>query len=118
MAHLEFIAALQGRREIDITVTGRKSGKAVSLPVWFVQEGEMLYLLPAKGTDTQWYKNLCKIPSIRLDARGKSLNTNAIPSTEKASVHEVVKKFQDKYGARTVNNLYSGLNAAVEVSLK
>jgi hypothetical protein len=24
-------------------------------PVWFVFEGEKLYLLPVQGSDTQWY---------------------------------------------------------------
>jgi hypothetical protein len=45
-------------RQIKISVTGRKSGRAISIPVWFVLEGEKLYLLPVQGSDTQWYKNL------------------------------------------------------------
>ena len=42
--------ALQDRlsryREIKITVTGRKSGRAISIPVWFVLENDNLYLVP------------------------------------------------------------------------
>ena len=45
-------------RQTKISVTGRKSGRAISIPVWFVLEGEKLYLLPVQGSDTQWYKNL------------------------------------------------------------
>jgi hypothetical protein len=30
-------------REINLSVTGRKSGKTISMPVWFVLEGEKLY---------------------------------------------------------------------------
>ena len=41
-------------REIKISVTGRKSGRAISRPVWFVLEGDKLYLLPVQGSDTQW----------------------------------------------------------------
>ena len=33
-------------REINITVTGRKSGRTISIPVWFVGESDKLYLLP------------------------------------------------------------------------
>jgi deazaflavin-dependent oxidoreductase (nitroreductase family) len=113
----DFSNTLQGVREIEITVTGRKSGQPISLPVWFVQEGEKLYLLPAKGLETEWYKNLGELPTIRLVARGKTLTANATPITDEASVRDVVKKFQDKYGAGTVNSLYSGLDAAVEVPL-
>ena len=44
--------------EIEITVIGRKSGKPITNPVWFVLEGDTLYLLPLQGSDTQWYKNV------------------------------------------------------------
>jgi deazaflavin-dependent oxidoreductase (nitroreductase family) len=55
--------------EINITVTGRKSGRTISIPVWFVFDEDNLYLLPVQGSDTQWYKNVLKNPSIRIDAR-------------------------------------------------
>ncbi len=45
-------------RQIKLNVTGRKSGKAISMPVWFVLEGDTLYLLLVLGSDTQWYKNV------------------------------------------------------------
>jgi hypothetical protein len=38
---------------IKIIVIGRKSGRTISIPVWFVLEGEKLYLLPVQGSDTQ-----------------------------------------------------------------
>ena len=57
-------------RQIKLSVTGRKSGKMISMPVWFVLEREKLYLLPVRGSDTQWYRNVLKNPSIRIDARG------------------------------------------------
>jgi hypothetical protein len=36
-------------REIKITVIGRKSGHKISIPVWFVLEGEKLYLYACQG---------------------------------------------------------------------
>ena len=57
-------------RQIKISIIGRKSGQTISIPVWFVLEGEKLYLLPVQASDTQWYKNVLKNPSIRIDARG------------------------------------------------
>jgi hypothetical protein len=33
-------------RQIGIGVIGRKSGKTISIPVWFVLERDKLYLLP------------------------------------------------------------------------
>ena len=52
-------------RQIKISVIGRKSGRTISIPVWFVLEGEKLYLLPVHGSDTQWYKNVLQNPLIR-----------------------------------------------------
>lgn len=60
-------------RQIKITVIGRKSGKEISVPVWFVLEGEQLYLLPVQGSDTQWFKNVRKDPRIRIDARDEGV---------------------------------------------
>ncbi len=37
-------------RQTKISVIGRKSGKTISIPVWFVLEGEKLYLLPCRAT--------------------------------------------------------------------
>ena len=62
-------------REIKISVIGRNSGRTISIPVWFVLDGEKLYLLPAYGSDTQWYKNALKNPSIRIDAGGAEAMT-------------------------------------------
>ena len=39
--------------EIKISVTGRKSGRTISNPVWFVSDDKNIYLLPVKGSDTQ-----------------------------------------------------------------
>jgi deazaflavin-dependent oxidoreductase (nitroreductase family) len=118
MAHTNFSSAVQNSNEIEITVTGRTSGRSLSYPVWFVLEGEKLSLLPVKGSDTDWYKNVRKTPTIRLAARGKTFTTSARLLTDEAKVGEVVKKFRDKYSAGTVNTLYSRLDAAVEVPLK
>jgi hypothetical protein len=58
-------------RQIKLSVKGRKSGKTISMPVWFVLESEKLYFLPVQGSDTQWYRNVLKSPQIRIDARGE-----------------------------------------------
>jgi hypothetical protein len=39
MAPAELEGALQTASEIELTVTGRRSGRDISNPVWFVQEG-------------------------------------------------------------------------------
>jgi deazaflavin-dependent oxidoreductase (nitroreductase family) len=100
-------------REINITVTGRKSGRAISIPVWFVLEDDKLYLLPVQGSDTQWYKNVLKNPRIRIDARGAEAEFQAIPITDAKQVSSVVEKFRAKYGTSDVKKYYSKFDVAV-----
>ena len=65
--------------EITITVTGRKSGRTISNPVWFALDGDKLYLLPVHGSDTEWYKNVLKNPVIRINAGGAVGEFRAAP---------------------------------------
>jgi deazaflavin-dependent oxidoreductase (nitroreductase family) len=117
MARTDFRTVLQSASEIEITVTGRRSGRSLSYPVWFALEGDKLYLLPVKGSDTDWYKNLRKTPTIRLEARGKMVTTSARFLTDEAQIGKVLEKFRDKYG-RNVKSYYPKLDVAVEVPLE
>jgi deazaflavin-dependent oxidoreductase (nitroreductase family) len=116
MTQADFRTALQGANEIEITVTGRTSGRSLSYPVWFALDGDKLYLLPVRGSDTDWYKNLRKTPTIRLAVRGKTLTTSARLLTDQAQIGKVLEKFRDKYG-RNVESYYPKLDVAFEVPL-
>ncbi len=111
-----FSHCLQGAKEIEITVTGRTSGRSLSYPVWFALDGDKLYLIPVRGSDTDWYKNVRKTPTIRLGARGKTFTTSARLLTDEAQIGKVLEKFRDKYG-RNVQSYYPKLDVAVEVPL-
>lgn len=117
MANKDFETALKNTREINITVIGRKSGRAISIPVWFTQEGDKLYLLPARGSRTEWYKNLKNNPTIQLTARGKQISTRASQLTEAPRVQTIIDEFRNRYGAGQVNSLYKVLDVVVEVPL-
>jgi len=104
-------------REIKISVIGRKSGRTISNPVWFVLEGEKLYLLPVQGSNTQWYKNVLKNPQIGIDARGVEEQFQSLPLTDAKAVKLVVDKFRDKYGAEDVKKYYSKFDVAAAVQL-
>jgi deazaflavin-dependent oxidoreductase (nitroreductase family) len=100
-------------REINISVIGRKSGRTISNPVWFVLDEDRLYLLPVQGSDTQWYKNVLKNPSIRIDARGAEAEVKVVSITDATQVSSVVEKFRHKYGASDVRRYYSKFDVAV-----
>jgi deazaflavin-dependent oxidoreductase (nitroreductase family) len=102
--------------EVEITVTGRRSGQDRSLLVWFVQEDDRLYLLPLKGTETEWYRNVLKTPTIRLASGGAEATATPTPLTDPAEVSAVVAKFRTKHGD-DVARYYEKFDAAVEVPL-
>jgi hypothetical protein len=112
-----FKRALDSTRELDITVTGRKSGRKITTPVWFICEGGTLYLLPVKGSDSQWYKNVASTPTMDLAAHGSKLTVKPKRITDSNKVTEIVSKFRDKYGAADVKKYYSKFDIALEISM-
>ncbi len=74
-------------------------------------------LLPVQGSGTQWYKNVLKRPSIRVDARGVGAEFRATPVTDAKAVKSVVEKLREKYGAKDVKKYYSKFDVAVMVQL-
>ena len=108
---------LSQANEINITVTGRKSGRAITNPVWFVVEDDSLYLLPVKGSETQWYKNVLKNRTLGIEARGAKAELKVVPVTDPAQVSSVIKKFREKYGAGDVKKYYSKFDVAVVAHL-
>jgi len=99
--------------ELNLTVTGRKSGRPFTIPVWFVLEDGRLYLLPVHGSDTQWYKNALANPSVHIEAKDVSAEFQATAITDPAEVLSVVQKFRAKYGSNNVKKYYSKIDVAV-----
>jgi len=110
-------ARLARYRQIKISVIGRKSGRTISIPVWFVLEGDKLYLLPVQGSETRWYQHVLHNPWIRIEARGEEAEFRAVPVTGAEAVSSVVEKFREKYGPKDVENYYSKFDVAVVVEL-
>lgn len=104
-------------REIKISVTGRRSGRTISVRVWFVLDDKKLYLLPATGSDTQWYKNTLKKPSIRIDAGGAGDEFKVAAVTDAKLVSAVIELFRAKYGNSGIK-LYKKLDVAVVARIR
>lgn len=117
MAAEELKGALRETNEVELTVTGRKSGRESSRPLWFVEDGDRLLLLPVSGSDSDWYRNAVKTPSIRLAVDGAELEATARPVEDPAALADVLEKFGEKYGADRVAEYYPKQDAALEVPL-
>ena len=108
---------LEVSQEVKLTVTGRKTGREITVTLWFVQESDRLYLLPVNGTDSAWFKNVLDNRVVRLAAEGTEITARAKPVTDPAVVGQVVAMFRAKYGSENVDRFYPKRNAAVEVLL-
>ena len=117
MANEQFIQALQASQEIELTVTGRKSGREITYSVWFVQEGDRLYLVPVNGSDSDWFRNVLRSWRSAWPLGVRRSTASAKPITDPAAVGQVVDKFRVKYGIGNVKRYYPKKNVAVEVPL-
>jgi len=104
--------------EIDLTVRGRKSDQDISRPVWFVHEDDKLYLLPVMGSDTNWYRNVLKNPTVKISAQGQELRGKTKTITNDNKVKEIIQKFRSKYGNSDVQKYYSKFDVGIEFALK
>jgi hypothetical protein len=98
--------------EIRLSVKGRKSGRDISRPVWFVHEGNTLYLLPVQGSDTNWYQNLLADPMLKISVNGggeEEISVRAKPITDSNRIADIVRKFKSKYGEGDVKRYYPKL---------
>ncbi|MEW2385981.1 nitroreductase/quinone reductase family protein [Micromonospora sp. NPDC047707] len=109
--------AFAGEQEVEITVTGRKTGRQISHPVWFVQEEQSMFLVPITGSDSDWYKNVRKTPMIEVSANGTAVSGPATPITDPGRVAHIVAMFRDKYGPDQVEQHYPKHDVAVQVPL-
>ena len=113
----EIQKALDSSVELQITVTGRKSGREFSTPVWFVREGNTVFLMPVFGSKNQWYKNVLKSRRIKISSGQVLLDLAAKPVSDLKRVSSVADKFRKKHGEPDVKKYYTRYDAAVELTL-
>lgn len=60
------LQALNRESVVELTVTGRKSGKPHTVKIWFAADREKVYVTSGRGLGAQWIKNLQKNPQVTL----------------------------------------------------
>jgi deazaflavin-dependent oxidoreductase (nitroreductase family) len=117
MAADDFAKALKRRRQISITVSGRRSGRAITMPVWLVSDDRAIWLLPVYGSKTQWYRNLMKNRAITVRAGSQRKEFRAKLIKSQGAVSTVIRQFREKYTPEEIKRWYSGLDVAVQIPL-
>ncbi len=81
-----------------LTTTGRKSGLAREIEIWFGVNGHSLYLLSGGGDQSQWVKNLLANPNVTVRIAKHNFNGVArIVSEEREETmarHMLAGKYQ------------------------
>ncbi len=113
----DLLGQLQDEQEIELTVTGRKTGRPLPRPVWFGLENRSLLLLPQYGPTTQWYKNIMKDPKVRISVRGSDFAASIVPILDQRRVLHVIGLFTAKYGKGEIDKYYTNMTVAAEVML-
>jgi len=70
-----------GKQTTRLTRSGRKTGKPHKVTIWFVLDGDKLYIGTA-NVNRQWVRNIHKTPKIKLSMGGERFAGNARFLTE------------------------------------
>ena len=116
MPNDNFHLKLNSAFELTLSIKGRNSGKYIPRPVWFVHEGNTLYLIPNRGSDTNWYKNLLAGSILKISINGFEVSVRGKPITDRKGIDDVMDRFQSKYG-NNFKKFYTTFDVAVKVGL-
>ena len=118
MSKADLNQRLNSAYEITLSVKGRKSGKDIARPVWFVHESNTLYLVPVQGPDTNWYKNFLANQTLKISVSGgEEISARGKSITDSSKVRDIMSKFGSKYGDGDIRRYYPKPEVAVEVPL-
>ncbi len=91
------LAQVANESTLEITTTGRKSGKPRTKPIWFVYDRGALYIQSGKDGKTHWYRNLQKDPQMQLKIGQLVLTGRAQFVTDTNEIERVHDLFRSKY---------------------
>ena len=97
----EMKRALENDRLIDITTTGRKSGKAHRIEIGFHNLAGRIYITGMPGRPRDWYANMLAKPEITFHLKESvqaDLAAEVSPVTDTAERHRILSQIVPKFG--------------------
>ena len=79
-----------------LTHYGRKSGKPYDVTIWFVVDGEKVYIGTA-NVNHQWVRNVQKTPQIKLSIEGETFEGTARFLVDRAEHEQAMAAIRRKY---------------------
>jgi len=93
---LSRLRLLATKQTIRLTHYGRKTGKPHEVTIWFVLDGDKLYIGTA-NVKRQWVRNVQKTPQIKLSIGGEKFEGTARFLTDRAEHERAMGAIRRKY---------------------
>ena len=85
-----------GKRTTRLTHYGRKTGKPHEVTIWFVLDGDRLYIATA-NLNRQWVQNVQKTPQVKLSIPGENFKGTARFLTDRTEHERAMAAIRRKY---------------------
>ena len=85
-----------GKKTTRLTHYGRKTGKPHEVTIWFVLDGDRLYIGTA-NVNRQWVQNVQKTPQVKLSIAGENVEGTARFLTDRAEHERAMAAIRRKY---------------------
>jgi len=95
-AVLNRLKHVAGKQTTRLTHYGRKTGKPYQVTIWFVLDGDKLFIGTA-NVNRQWVLNVQKTPQIRLSIGGETFEGTARFLTDRAEHERAMLAIRRKY---------------------
>jgi deazaflavin-dependent oxidoreductase (nitroreductase family) len=108
------------RAELDycyITTTGRRSGRAHTIEIWFALRSECVYVLSGGGEGSDWVRNVRANPTVglRLGDRDLLARARVVEDPEEDALAREL--LVGKYSSRTSDDLEEWRRTALPIAI-
>ncbi|HVF07904.1 MAG TPA: nitroreductase/quinone reductase family protein [Actinomycetota bacterium] len=101
-----------------LTTTGRISGRAHRIEIWFVLADETVFLMAGDRDRSDWVRNLMITPDVELELGSRKRTTRARVVDERSPDDERARRLMlEKYGARDGGDLSTWGRTALVVAV-
>ena len=90
------LKAVAGRQTLTLTHYGRKSGKPYDVTIWFVVDGDKVYVGTA-NVNRQWVRNVQKTPRVKLSIGAETFDGTAAFLSDRAEHERAMAAIRRKY---------------------
>jgi deazaflavin-dependent oxidoreductase (nitroreductase family) len=92
----ERLQRVAGNQTLELTHRGRKTGKEYQVTIWFMVDGERIFL-PTANVGRSWVRNVRKTPRVRLKIGDQSLDGEARFLSDASERERVFAMVRRKY---------------------